>query len=124
MPNVPDERGWPRLVVRIISAFFWGKHSPVSRLVVATDYDDIPVDFFECWSTILWALDAIIASIPDQPRTRDFLRRIPTLRAHIIAALGLTPADLAGELMTKQREGLDLNLGKRLGFGDGASTNN
>ena len=116
MPAVVDEKGWPRLIVRLVSAFFWGKHSPISRLVISADYDDMPVDFFECWSTVLWALDAIMVAVPEQPRTRDFLRRLPTLRARVVLALGLTHADLQGDLMTAHRRGLDADLGARLGI--------
>lgn len=75
----------------------------------------MPVDFYDCWSTILWALDAIVASVPDQPRTREFRRRIPTLRAHIVTALGLTPAELQGEPMISQRLGLNAEFETRLG---------
>ncbi|MFZ5737015.1 MAG: hypothetical protein ACOY6K_09065 [Pseudomonadota bacterium] len=117
MPATADKKGWPRLVVRLVSAFFWGKHSPISRLVVSAEYDDMPIDFLECWSTVLWALDAIMVAVPDQPRTRDFLRRLPTLRAHIVRALGLTPTDFAGEAMMAHRRGLDTDLGGRLGIG-------
>ncbi|MES2289945.1 MAG: hypothetical protein V4530_09435 [Pseudomonadota bacterium] len=116
MPAVSDEKGWPRLIVRLLSAFFWGRHSPISRLVVSMDYDEMPVDFVECWSTVLWAIDAITASVPAQPRTRDFLRRLPTLRTHILLTLGLTPTDLQGDLMVAQRNALDGNLGMRLGI--------
>ena len=121
MPAVIDDKGWPRLVVRIVSAFFWGKRSPLSRLVVSADYDEMPIDFMECWSTVLWALDAIVASVPDQARTRDFLRRIPVLRAHIVLALGLTPADLEAETMKARSMGLDVEIGGRLGIRSTAS---
>ena len=115
MPAVADEKGWPRLVVRLVSAFFWGRNSPIGRLVVSNDYDEMPVDFYECWSTVLWALDAITALVPDQPRTRDFRRRIPILREHVVLALGLTPEELQGEPMMSQRAGLDTEFGMRLG---------
>lgn len=115
MPTVADDKGWPRLIVRIVAGFFLGKKSPISRLVMSSDYDDMPIDFFECWSTILWALDAIVAALPDLPRTREFRRRIPTLRTHVVSALGLTPAELQGEPMLSQRLGLDIEFGTRLG---------
>jgi hypothetical protein len=73
------------------------------------------VDFFECWTTILWALDAIVALVPDQPRTREFKKLIPTLRARVVTALGLTQAELLGEPMRSQRLGLNAELGNRLG---------
>ena len=115
MPAVADDKGWPRLVVRIVSAFFWGRKSPVGRLVVSSAYEEMPIDFYECWSTVLWALDAILASVPDQPRTHDFRRRIPILRTHVVTALGLTPAELQGGPMAAQRVALDAELGARLG---------
>jgi hypothetical protein len=122
MPATADEKGWPRLVIRLVSAFFWGKNSPISRLVVSTDYGEMPIDFLECWSTVLWAIDAIIAAVPDQKRTRDFLRRLPTLRAHVILTLGLTPADLQGEVMVAHRTGLDSDIGGRLAMTTGSSS--
>jgi hypothetical protein len=116
MPTVSDEKGWPRLIIRLVSGFFWGKRSPISRLVVSTDYEEMPVDFLECWSAVLWAIDAITAAVPVQPRTHDFLRRLPTLRAHVVLTLGLTPADLQGDVMKAHRDGLDADLGTRLGI--------
>lgn len=116
MPAVSDEKGWPRLIIRLVSAFFWGKRSPISRLVVSTDYEEMPVDFLECWSAVLWAIDAITAAVPVQPRTHDFLRRLPTLRAHVVLMLGLTPADLQSDVMKAHRDGLDADLGTRLGI--------
>lgn len=116
MPATADDKGWPRLIVRIVSAFFWGKRSPLSRLIISNEYDEMPVDFMECWTTVLWALDAIVAAVPDQPRTRDFLRRIPVLKAHVVANLSLTPADLETELMKSRRMALDTEIGIRLGI--------
>jgi len=115
MPAVADDKGWPRLIVRIVAGFFVGKNTPISRLVLASSFEDMPVDFCECWSTVLWALDAIVASVPDQPRTREFKRRIPALRAHVITALGLTPSELKGEPMMSQRLALNTEFGSRLG---------
>jgi hypothetical protein len=121
-PSVPagmlasiDENGWPRLIVRIISAFFWGKRSAIKRLIISNDYEDMPIDFLECWATVLWALDAIVALVPRLPRNLEFLRRLPMLRAHIVVALGLLPDDFDGEIMAIRRAGLDAELGSRLG---------
>ena len=116
MPAVSDEKGWPRLIIRLVSAFFWGRRSPINRLVVSADYEEMPVDFLECWSAVLWAIDAIMAAVPVQPRTLDFLRRLPTLRAHVVLTLGLTPADLQGNVIEAHRHGLDADLGTRLGI--------
>jgi hypothetical protein len=111
-----DETGWPRLVVRIVAAFFWGKSSAIRRLMLSDEYAEMPIDFLECWATVLWTLDAILASVPVGPKNRDFLKRIPQLRAHVVLALGLLPEDLAGEAMATRRDGLDERLGQRLGI--------
>ncbi|QPI75568.1 hypothetical protein [Sphingobium sp. Cam5-1] len=113
MPATIDDKGWPRLIIRIVSAFFWGKKSALTRLIVSTEYEEMPVDFMECWSTVIWALDRIVASVHDQPRSRDFLKRVPILRAHIIGVLGLTASDLEGEQMGTHRTGLDKEIGER-----------
>lgn len=111
-----DETGWPRLVVRIVAAFFWGKSSAIRRLMLSDEYAEMPIDFLECWATVLWTLDAILASVAVGPKNRDFLKRIPQLRAHVVLALGLLPEDLAGEAMATRRDGLDERLGQRLGI--------
>ncbi|MEH2565205.1 hypothetical protein [Bradyrhizobium sp. AZCC 2289] len=111
-----DEQGWPRLAVRAISAFFWGKHPPVRRLVLEGDFQEMPIDFLECWTTTIWTLDAIIVALFKNPNHREFISRLPQLRTHIIRQLGLRDTELAGEAMTKRKLQLDQRMGSRLGF--------
>jgi hypothetical protein len=107
---------WPRFVVRILVSFFCGRSPAITRLVVASGYAGMPVDFMECWVTALWSLDAIEALLPNTPGNRQFLKYIPELRRRVIALLGLTPAELSGEMATEVRDGLDRTIGQRLGL--------
>jgi len=109
-------QGWPRFIVRILVGFFCGRRPAITRVMLARDYSAMPVDFMECWITILWSLDAIERLLAGRPRDREFLKYIPGLRQRIIALLGLAPGDLSGAIATEVRTGLDRSIGVRLGL--------
>jgi hypothetical protein len=111
-----SDQGWPRLAIRIIAAFFWGKNSPIRRLVLEGDFESLPVDFLECWATVLWTLDAIPKVLQPSNSYKEFLSRIPMLRAQIITQLRITEADLRDETIAKRRSGMDREIGRRLGL--------
>jgi hypothetical protein len=48
-----DEHGWPRMALRVIAAFFCGTTPPIRRLMIGREYTEMPVDFLECWATVL-----------------------------------------------------------------------
>ncbi|MEQ6334748.1 hypothetical protein [Sphingobium sp. MK2] len=105
---------WPRFTVRILVAFFCGRTPAITRLMIARDYSGMPVDFMECWITVLWSLDAIENNLADRPKERQFLKYIPELRRRVVALLGLSPDELAGSVAAEVREGLDRSIGQRL----------
>lgn len=109
-------QSWPRLVVRALVAFFGGKSPAISRLMMAREYSEMPVDFMECWVTSLWALDAIEALMPNNRANRDFLPYVSKLRVLMIKLLGLTAAELTGTTAADIRAGLDRSIGMRLGL--------
>ena len=108
------EQGWPRMALRIIAAFFCGRRPPVTRLMVSRDYDEMPVDFLECWATVLWVLDAIELAVPRSSRSREFLGFVTRLRLEVVKVLGLTAAELSGETVVGLRSALDRSFGARL----------
>lgn len=110
------ELGWPRFLVRILVGFFCGRRPAITRVMLARDYGGMPVDFMECWITILWGLDAIEGLLAGQPRDREFLKYVPGLRQRVIALLGLAPAELNGDIAWEVRAGLDQTIGRRLGL--------
>jgi len=109
-----DERGWPRLAFRVISSFFCGKRPPVRRLMIAREYTSMPTDFLECWATVLWTLDMIVAVLPPSPKSEKFLPYVARVRVEVIKILGLTAFELGGDVVVGLHEAMDRTLGARL----------
>lgn len=111
-----DEGGWPRMAVRIISSFFVGKNPPISRLVIGSDYSEMPPDFLESWMTAISALD-IASSALSHPRDAKFNARIAQLRAIVCLKIGLTNAEMESPIATAVRDGVNHAFRARiLGF--------
>lgn len=114
LPCTADDFGWPRLVVRVISTFFFGKDAPVVRLVVEGAYLDLPVDFLETWATALWLVDLLPEALGRCHGREGFLKHIPALRLCLVQRMGVTREEMESGVMARVREGLDRDLGQRL----------
>ena len=114
LPCTADEFGWPRLVVRILAAFFHGRDAPIARLTVQSGHLDLPVDYLETWATALWLVDLLPGALGRCHGRAEFLRRVPALRECMLQRMGLTREELLGSTMMRVREGLDRDLGERL----------
>ncbi|AJA07285.1 hypothetical protein PX699_07535 [Sphingobium sp. H39-3-25] len=108
--------GWPRFIVRVLVAFFCGGKPAIRRVMLARDFDAMPVDFMECWITILWSLEAIEKLLPNQRKDREFVKYIPELRRRVVSLLGLRSNELNGDIAAAIRAGLDQSIGIRLGL--------
>lgn len=89
--------GWPRLIVRVMAAFFTGPQAPIKNLAIESRYDRIPDDFIEAWVAVLAALDTLKDSatlISEKPGGEAFVRHIGLLDASVRPLIGLTAADL------------------------------
>lgn len=111
LPCTTDEWGWPRLVVRVLSVFFYPNQAPVARLVLEGGYLDMPIDFLEAWATALWCLDAVSEALSGSRGSGDFLSRLPMLRKRMVERIGLTAAEIDGPAATQVRLGLDQEFG-------------
>lgn len=109
-----DDRGWPRLILRVLSAFFSGRDAPIGRLLVERNGTSLPTDFLETWATVLWALDAVERYCPETTAGKLFLGFVEKLRARIGSSLKLDAADLDSPIYRDRRIGLDRQLGLRL----------
>lgn len=114
LPCTIEEFGWPRLVVRILSAFFFGKNAPITRLSMEGGYTDVPVDFLETWVTALWALDIIPATLSHRKGQEAFLKPLPILRQHMLQRMALSQQESQGDVAQRIRGALDQALGSRL----------
>ena len=108
------EQSWPRLALRVLSTFFWGKKPPVLRLAVPSTPPAMPPDYLECWATVLWAMHKIEDCLPPSDPNRAFLGHVSKLRPVILSRLRLTAADVNGETMMAINRGLDETIGHRL----------
>lgn len=109
-----EEDGWPRLLMRTVAAFFCGKSAPVRRLVVERQHLEMPVDFTECWVTVLWSVDAIGRALPPVRSHTAFLALLPKLRSEITRMLALEPSDYVSETWQSKWTSLENSLGERL----------
>jgi hypothetical protein len=114
LPGTVDDFGWPRLVVRILSSFFYGKEAPIVRLVVENAFLDLPIDFLETWATALWLVDLLPEAVGRCHGRDEFLMRIPALRQRMVQRMGLTSEEMDGAVITRVWAGLDRDIGQRL----------
>jgi hypothetical protein len=117
-----NEQGWPRLAFRVITAFFCGKRPPVTRLMIAREYTEMPVDFLESWVTVLWTLDAIDKLLAVSTQDGQFLGFLRRVRADVVRILGLTPIELGSATVVELKAALDRTVGARLGLVEQAAT--
>lgn len=96
LPCTVDDFGWPRLAMRVLSTFFYGRAAPIVRLVVENAYLDLPVDFLETWATALWLVDLLPQALGRCHGRKEFLKRVPVLRQVHAAEDGTYPRGAGG----------------------------
>lgn len=114
LPCGGDEEDWPRHIIRVLSAFFFGASAPIKRLSVSAEDRDMPVDFLEAWATSLWALGFVEKTLQSKKSLSEFAKPIPKLRAAIISGISLTQAELDSATMRGVKEKLDEGIGAQL----------
>jgi hypothetical protein len=105
------ERDWPRLIVRVLAAFFFGKAAPITRLAVDPAFDRVPDDFIEAWATAIWAIDACRAALSIVRTTGPLLRHVDTLARLVHQRTGLSEAELSGEVFKLRVDRLERRFG-------------
>lgn len=112
-PTIDDD-GWPRLMFRVLVAFFSGRAAPMTRLVVERADGALPRDYAETWATVLWGLDAIERFTPKTSAGNAFAPFLIRLRTQVVAALRLDAGDLENPELKDRWAGLDAQLESRL----------
>lgn len=105
-----SETGWPRLIVRVLAAFFAGVEAPIKKLAVDPRYDRLPIDMIESWVTVYFALDELASAMPQLALLQGGSKLAPhvaRLDATINSLIGLTEADLAAADAVSARKTLD-----------------
>jgi hypothetical protein len=105
------ERDWPRLIVRVLAAFFFGKTAPIARLAVDPAFDRVPDDFIEAWATAIWAINACRAALSIIGTTGPLLRHVDTLAGLVHQRTGLSEAERSGEVFKLRVDRLERRFG-------------
>jgi hypothetical protein len=105
--------GWPRLIFRVLLAFFGDPTPPIRRLAVDPRYDQLPSDFIEAWVAVIAALDALkecrntLAAMPDAKGLPAHIDKLDTI---VRARIGLTPEDMASGRFSEATNSLNAYL--------------
>lgn len=105
-----SETGWPRLIVRVLAAFFAGVEAPIKKLAVDPRYDRLPIDMVEAWITVYFALDELASAMPQLALLQGGSKLAPhvaRLDATVKSLIGLTEDDLAAADVVSARKTLD-----------------
>lgn len=109
-----QENGWPRMAMRIVSAFFMTRNAPVTRLMLAREYAEMPPDFLETWMTVIRLLDVIEAALGPDTREAQIVARAKQLRSVVLATVGLTKEEESSPIGVSITEGIERTLKLRI----------
>ncbi len=101
------ETGWPRLIVRVLAAFFVGQDAPIKKLAIDPRYQELPIDMIEAWVTVLFALGELAAAMALLPDESKFAPHVERLGKDVRSLIGITEADLASPAADDARRVLD-----------------
>lgn len=101
------------MAFRIAAAFFSGRTLPIRRLMMLRDYVEMPLDFLESWTTVIWTLDIVRCALASSDRDGTLLSYVGRLRVEVVKVLGLTPSELSSDTVTGPWSALDRTIGLR-----------
>jgi hypothetical protein len=116
LPLGADGEGWPKLLGRVLFAFFGGKEAAIGRLQLAAIYDQIPDDILETWTTALWACQACLAAATSDRKLRHLVPNFASLRRQVYRATSLTQDALNIPQITAVLDSLSGRFAARLGL--------
>lgn len=105
--------GWPRLIFRVLLAFFGDPTPPIRCLALDPRYDQLPNDFIEAWVVVIAALDALkdcretLAATTDAKGLPGHIDRLDGI---VRARIGLTPEDMASGRFSEASNSLNAYL--------------
>lgn len=110
-----EETGWPRMILRVLGAFFVGRSAPIQKLTLDPAFDRMPDDFMEAWATAICAIEATRRNVVGLHGAETFLGYLKQLEVAVRERAGLTPAEISGGVYVGLKEKLDRYFGSRLG---------
>lgn len=101
LPAANDGEGtWPRLLGKVLFAYFGGRRNAITSLVLDDVDDQIPKDIVESWATCIWAIQVTMVGVLRHREYQTIARVLETLRATIyrVIALGVEELESASVL--------------------------
>jgi hypothetical protein len=90
LPPAGDVEGaWPRLFGRVLFAYFGGRRSAITTLIMDDLYDRLPDDILECWASCIWAIQVTIAAASKHRDYASLSRALESLRTVIYRVIAL-----------------------------------
>jgi hypothetical protein len=118
LPAVGDVEGaWPRLLGKVLFAYFGGPRSAVSTLILDEFFDQISDDILECWASCIWAIQAAIVAISRHRESTTLSRSFENLRISIYRIIALREEEMDDPRIIQVLDALSRRLGESLGCG-------
>lgn len=110
------DRGWPRLVGRVLNVMF-GNHRPaISRLKIAESTHGLRSAVLECWAISLWSIQAAQLFLSNSAEERSLSGSLASLRVRIYERMQLHADDLSGESFMTVFDAIANRFASRLGL--------
>ncbi|MDD4617053.1 MAG: hypothetical protein PHW76_08095 [Alphaproteobacteria bacterium] len=115
LPMAGDvDAGWPRLLGKVLFAYFGGNRIAIHTLVLDDFYDQIPDDILECWASCIWAIQAIIVTTTRLKEYESLSRSFEGLRDSIYRLIGLQQEDMQDKRIIRVLNALSSRFGNDL----------
>ncbi|MDX8433254.1 hypothetical protein RFN25_07380 [Mesorhizobium abyssinicae] len=117
LPAANDGEGtWPRLLGKVLFAYFGGRRNAIASLVLDDVDDEIPKDILECWATCIWVIQVTIVGVSRHHESQTIARVLQTLRATIYRVIALGVEELEGASVLGVLDALSNRFGPSLGI--------
>jgi hypothetical protein len=116
LPVEDGTEGWPRLMGRLLFAFFGGNVPAIRHVNLDAVHDQLTNDVLECWATCFWCLQACFGAPCSKNEQAALTRFIPTLGDRVYRLTGLTPSELLADDIELVMERMSERFAQRLGL--------
>lgn len=96
---LPVENGtdsWPRLMGRVLFAFFGGNDPAIRHVQLAASHEQLADDLLECWATCFWCVHACLEAPCSKEEHSVLARYITPLAEKLYRLTGLSPDEALG----------------------------
>jgi hypothetical protein len=119
-PAAGDANSWPRLMGRVLFAFFGGSHPAIHELRLDASFDDLTADIVEGWATCFWAIQACLDGARKHKDNVGLVKPLETLAQRLYAVTRLQEVEMTGPGVMGVIKAMNERYAARLGIDAGA----